>query len=166
MTKDIGLLPEYDLTGYEKSKGISRDEAVQLARELGAGVVVGGYVEKAGDRSRSRALCLMGMTAHSTFANPDHGEEARRAGCRGVIILRLHLTYLSGGRWSSSAWMHSGADLGPEKWLGDCGRTLIESLLQTPVEERGAWRSESEAATARLWPQDPGARGLHGPQPR
>jgi len=112
MTKDIGLLPEYDLTGYEKSTRISRDEAVQLARELGAGVVVGGYVEKAGDRSRSRALCLMGMTAHSTFANQSHGGEARRAGYQEAVILLLRLTCLSGGHRSSSVWTPLRLDMG------------------------------------------------------
>ena len=112
MTKDIGLLAEYHLTGYEKSTGISRDEAVQLARELGDGVVVAEYVEKAGDRSRSRALCLMGMTAHSTFANQSHGGEARRAGYQEAVILLLRLTCLSGGHRSSSVWTPLRLDMG------------------------------------------------------
>jgi predicted amidohydrolase len=60
LSKHITLLPEYHLTGYEKGKGIIQEEAAELACELGDGVIVAGYVERAGDEFYSSAILLDG----------------------------------------------------------------------------------------------------------
>lgn len=60
MAEDIVVLLEYHLTGYEKGKGITQEEAAGLARELGDGVVIAGYFEQAGDEFYSSAIVLDG----------------------------------------------------------------------------------------------------------
>ena len=60
LSKHITLLPQYHLTGYENGKGITQEEAMELACGLGDGVVVSGYVEQDGDRFYSSAIVLDG----------------------------------------------------------------------------------------------------------
>jgi len=60
LSKSIALFPEFHLTGFERGNGITQEEAIERARELGEGLVVAGYVERDGDDFYSSATVVDG----------------------------------------------------------------------------------------------------------
>jgi len=148
LSESITLVPEYHLTGYEKGTGITQDEAMGLARELGAGVVVAGYVEKAGDRFYSSAIVLDGDNGPFNVRKSEAWGSSEKSWMSGsghpppvldlsigktlVIICvdafesRFGARKVARGLWSEVDWV-----LVPSYWPSDIDTYLIK---------RGVWR--------------------------
>jgi len=150
LSKSIALYPEFHLTGFERGKGITQEEAIESARQLGTGLVVAGYVERDGDDFFSSAIVVDGNKgsfnvrksepwgrSEGSWLSGSHHPPAPVDLTIGKTLILLCVdafeTRYGARKWAREIWGGMGVEwvIVPSYWEGDIDQYLIK---------RGVWR--------------------------